>query len=242
MLLHIIRGTMMFRTTLSAGAGTETRHDMNTRISLALGLAGAFAVAGCVDPAGPTDNQRARQGAVTGAVAGAVIGAARPGSNDVRQAATGAVVGGIIGGAIGSVLDAQARDLRNDLSGNIGVIRQGDQLIVRMPQDLLFATDSASLRPDLRSDLRVVANSLVRYNTTIVDVVGHTDNTGTAAYNQSLSERRASSVAGELQAGGVPGSRIRAYGRGESQPVASNLTPEGRQQNRRVELIIRETR
>lgn len=206
---------------------------------LSLSLAGALVLTACV----PTeDTRRTRQGAVTGAVIGGVLGASREGSDDLEQAAAGAVIGGILGGAVGSVLDAQARELRGDLSGNIGVIRQGNQLIVRMPQDLLFATDSASLSPTLRGDLRILANSLLEYPSTVVDVVGHTDNTGTAAYNQDLSERRASAVAGELRAGGVPSGRIRAYGLGEDQPVASNLTPEGRQQNRRVDIVIRETR
>lgn len=215
---------------------------MHTKTPLVAGLAGIALLAGCVEPAPGDDYARTRQGAITGAVIGGVLGASRDGSNDLEQAAAGAVVGGVLGGVVGSVLDAQARQLRNDLSGSVGVIRDGDRLIVRMPQDLLFATDSAALRPDLRSDLRVVANSLMRYPSTVVDVVGHTDNTGTAAYNQELSERRAMSVAAELRAGGVPSGRIRAYGMGEDQPVASNLTPDGRQQNRRVEIIIRETR
>ncbi|OZA09930.1 MAG: hypothetical protein B7Y02_11505 [Rhodobacterales bacterium 17-64-5] len=110
-----------------------------------------------------------------------------------------------------------------------------------MAQDLLFATDSASLRPDLTSDLRVVANSLLRYPNSRIEVIGHTDNTGSAAYNQDLSQRRAVTVSGVLRDAGVPGGRLSAYGRGEDVPVASNLTPDGRAQNRRVEIIIRPT-
>jgi outer membrane protein OmpA-like peptidoglycan-associated protein len=111
-----------------------------------------------------------------------------------------------------------------------------------MPQDLLFAVDSAAVRPDLRADLSAVASSLLRYPNSRIEVIGHTDNTGAAAYNQDLSQRRAVSVAGVLREGGVPGARIAAFGRGEDQPIASNLTPEGRAQNRRVEIIIRPTR
>ena len=107
-----------------------------------------------------------------------------------------------------------------------------------MPQDILFATDSASLRPDLTSDLMTVASSLNEYPRTTVQVIGHTDNTGDAAYNQQLSARRASSVANILIQNGVSAGRIQSFGRGEDQPRASNLTPEGRQQNRRVDIVI----
>ena len=91
----------------------------------------------------------------------------------------------------------------------------------------------------LTADLRTVAASLLKYPNSRIEVIGHTDNTGTVAYNQDLSQRRAVSVAGVLRESGVPGGRLSAYGRGEDQPVASNLTPEGRAQNRRVEIIIR---
>lgn len=217
---------------------------MRFKTPLFFGLAATLAATACTDPAyGPGgEYQRTRQGAMIGAAAGAILGASREGSNDLEQAAAGAVVGGIVGGVIGNVLDAQARDLRGDLSGNVGVIRDGDRLIVRMPQDLLFEVDSTYVRPDLQRDLRVVAQSLLDYPDTTVEVVGHTDNTGSAAYNQDLSERRARSVAGILINEGVPSRRIAAYGRGEDQPIASNYTPEGRQQNRRVEIIIRANR
>ncbi len=214
---------------------------MYIKSSLIVGFAAVLAATGCVENGNPDDYDRTRQGAAIGAVAGAVIGASREGGNDVEQGLKGAVVGGIAGGLIGSLVDAQERQLRNELPG-VGVIRDGDRLIVRMSQDLLFATDSASLRGDQRDELRVVANSLRRYPDTRVDVVGHTDNTASAAYNQDLSERRAATVAGELRAGGVPSSRIRAYGRGETQPLVSNASASGRAQNRRVDIIITPTR
>ena len=120
------------------------------------------------------------------------------------------------------------------LGGEVG----GDRLIVTMPQDILFAVDSATVNSSLRGDLLTVANSLREYPRSRVQVVGHTDNTGSAAYNQGLSERRANSVADVLTSGGVSYDRIQAFGRGEDQPVASNLTTEGRAQNRRVEIVI----
>ena len=114
----------------------------------------------------------------------------------------------------------------------------GDRLIVTMPQDILFATDSADLRPDLRADLRTVAQSLNDYPQSRVQVLGHTDNTGSAQYNLDLSQRRAGSVAGQLIAYGVDAGRIRTTGLGEDQPIATNLTAEGRAKNRRVEIVI----
>jgi len=109
---------------------------------------------------------------------------------------------------------------------------------VTMPQDILFDVSSSAIQPALRTDLATVATSLQNYPDTTVQVIGHTDSTGSAAYNQSLSERRANSVANVLLDNGVPSSRVRPIGRGEDQPVASNLTPEGRAQNRRVDIVI----
>lgn len=143
---------------------------------------------------------------------------------------------------VGADLDRQAAELRGSLSSNISVTNTGEYLIVNMPQDLLFATDSASVRPDLRSDLSAVSSSLLKYPNSRIEVIGHTDNTGSAAYNQDLSQRRAVAVASVLRDNGVPGARVAAYGRGEDQPIASNLTPDGRAQNRRVEIIIRPSR
>ncbi len=206
-----------------------------------LGLAGVALLAGCVqDPYRYEDpNARTKGGAATGAVIGGLIGAKSGGDDRLAKAVIGAAAGAAIGGAIGHSLDQQAADLRAQMSPNSTVVNNGNTLVVTMPQDILFATDSATLRPDLQGDIRAVAANLVRYPNSRVEVIGHTDNTGEAAYNQDLSDRRARSVAGVLMSGGVPGARISAYGRGEDQPIASNLTPEGRQQNRRVEIVIR---
>jgi outer membrane protein OmpA-like peptidoglycan-associated protein len=110
-----------------------------------------------------------------------------------------------------------------------------------MPQDLLFETNSATLRPELRRDLQSIAASISRYPDTRIEVIGHTDNTGSAAFNQDLSQRRAV-VGGQRPARQRRAVRLATFGRGEEQPIASNLTPEGRAQNRRVEIIIRPTR
>ncbi len=217
---------------------------MSMKIPVALATAGALILAGCADP-GASGESRARQGAIAGAILGGFTGlATRPGGTDPLLAgAAGAVIGAAVGGAVGTALDRQAADLRRDVGNpDIGIVNTGSELVVTMPQDILFATDSAAVRPDLQADLRAVARNLLAYPDTRVEVVGHTDNTGSALYNQDLSQRRASAVAAVLIGAGVPASRVVAVGRGEDMPVATNLTPEGRARNRRVELIIRPTR
>ena len=187
-------------------------------------------------------NSRAQDGAMAGAALGGIIGATTNNSNPGTGAVVGAAVGAIAGGVIGTSLDQQAAELRGSLGNGISVTRVGDYLVVNMPQDVLFAVDSATLRPDLTRDLQTVAASLLKYPNTSVEVIGHTDNTGAAAYNMDLSQRRAVSVASVLASNGVPSSRISSLGRGEDQPIASNLTEQGRAQNRRVEIIVRPNR
>lgn len=212
---------------------------------LIMGAVGFLALTACTDPAYQAGGERQRtgQGVAIGAAIGGLLGATRESGNDrVRNAAVGAAIGAAVGGAIGYSLDQQAAELRNDFgNGEIDVINTGNELIVRMPEAILFATDSAQLNSQLRSDLFVLADSLNKYPQSIVTVTGHTDNTGTAAYNQDLSERRAWSVASVLQSGGVAGSRINVVGAGESQPIATNQTVAGRAQNRRVDITITPT-
>lgn len=202
-------------------------------------ILGACAAPGTYNPNDP--NQNMRQGALIGAAAGAAAGLATGETAKERRnrALAGAAIGAAGGAAIGANLDRQAAELQASLDSRVAVVNTGNELIVRMPQDILFAVDSATVQPGLQADLRTLAASLQRYPNTTVEVVGHTDNTGTAAYNQGLSERRALAVTSILQASGVPSSRLRAIGAGESQPIASNLTAEGRAQNRRVEITIR---
>ena len=204
---------------------------MMMKTPLILAATGTLFLTACVDPnAYPNDpNARQRNGAVIGGLVGAVTGAAVSGDGDELK---GAIIGGALGAGTGALvgadLDRQAAELRGSLSSNISVTNTGDYLIVNMPQDLLFATDSATVR-----------SGLLKYPNSRIEVIGHTDNTGSAAYNQDLSQRRAVAVASVLRESGVPGGRVAAYGRGEDQPIASNLTPDGRAKNRRVEIIIR---
>ncbi len=220
---------------------------MNLKSPLIIGLTAGLFLTGCVSGKGSSagdPNANAREGALAGAVVGGVAGAIAAKGNKDRfgMALGGAALGAAAGGIAGTLMDQQEADLRGSLGGNVTVTNMGDYLIVNMPQDLLFATDSAALRPDLQADLQAVARNLQKYQNNTVEVIGHTDNSGTAAYNQDLSQRRASTVASSLIGYGVPASRVRASGRGEEQPIASNLTPEGMALNRRVEIIIRPNR
>ncbi|SHF54965.1 Outer membrane protein OmpA [Litoreibacter ascidiaceicola] len=198
--------------------------------------AAAMILAGCD---ASTPNQRTKNGALIGAAIGGALGANSTSDNKLERGIIGAAVGGAVGGAIGNSLDKQAEELRGDLGNNVGVVNTGSELRVTLPQDLLFSTDSTNLRPDLQADLRAVANNLNDYPNSEVIVVGHTDSTGDANYNQNLSERRAQAVSYVLRDAGVSSSRLRTIGKGESQPVASNDSSSGRAQNRRVEIIIR---
>lgn len=195
----------------------------------------------CTDPGQLGDpnnpNRNRDQGVLIGAAAGAALGQIIGG--DTEATVGGAVAGAVAGGLIGNNLDRQEADLRASLGNNqVQITNTGDSLIVTLPQDILFATDSFAVRPDLQRDLRAVASNLQAYPDSTIQIIGHTDNTGDAGYNQTLSERRANAVADVLLDAGVPFSRIRTFGRGETQPVASNLSPEGRALNRRVEIII----
>lgn len=214
---------------------------MQFKTPLALVTVSALALASCADPA-TTGDSRSKQGAITGALVGGLFGLTRDGDNKVLKGAVGAAIGAAAGGAIGDYLDRQAGDLRQSINNDdIQIVNTGSELIVVMPQDILFATDSAVVGSGLQSDIIALAGNLRRYPDSTVDVIGHTDNVGAASYNQQLSTRRATAVATILTANGVQPGRVRAYGRGEEEPIASNLTPEGRHQNRRVEIIIRPT-
>jgi outer membrane protein OmpA-like peptidoglycan-associated protein len=219
-----------------------------TNFLLAL-TATSFALAGCMQnttlqdsyaDGSPNPNAKRNQGVVAGALMGGILGAATAGGDEkLEKTLAAAAVGGIVGGVVGSRLDQQAAELRRDLdTQGVRIVNTGNELIVTLPQDVLFAVDSATLRPDLRDDLMVLAGSLNRYPDTRVEVIGHTDNTGEASYNQRLSEERADSVAYVLIAGGVARQRVISYGRGEDDPIASNLNEAGRAQNRRVEFVI----
>ncbi|MEZ5867466.1 MAG: OmpA family protein [Defluviimonas denitrificans] len=216
---------------------------MRIKALLIAGSVSAIALTACtpVDQYSANPNQRTKEGALTGAAIGAGLGilTGKGGKDKLDRAVVGGAIGAAAGGLIGHNLDRQAAELQAELNDSrIRVVNEGNQLRVVMPNGILFATDSAAVQGSIQNDLYTVADNLNRYPNTRVEVVGHTDNTGSAAYNQDLSERRAAAVAAILRSAGVSGGRIASYGRGESAPVASNLTADGQAQNRRVEILI----
>jgi outer membrane protein OmpA-like peptidoglycan-associated protein len=187
------------------------------------------------------EHQKAKQGAVIGGVAGAIAGAIIGNNRGHHSAKRGAVAGTLAGTAagaiVGAMMDRQERELRQ-IQG-VNVTRTApDELNVTVRNEVLFDFNSSALRPASRSSLREMANVFQRYPNTTIEVAGHTDSIGSAAYNQRLSERRANSVSNYLENLGVNGSRIDAIGYGKSQPRATNSTAAGRQLNRRVEIHI----
>lgn len=208
-----------------------------SKMSLTVAVSGVLALTACetvTDPNNP--NRNTQSGALIGAGLGAVIGAASGG--DRGDIAAGALVGAGLGAGAGFLLDRQEAELRQQLGSNATITNTGDQLIVTLPQDILFATDSATLTGGLRSDITTLAASINNYPDTTINVIGHADSTGDAAYNQDLSARRAQAVSSAMISSGVNPGRIRSIGRGEDSPIATNLTPEGRALNRRVEITI----
>lgn len=212
------------------------------KLPTTLALVTVTFVGACTSPArfDTADQNNAQSGAILGGLLGAMVGIADAGPGDKGQGAIrGAIVGATAGAVVGTQLDRQAEALQASM-GNSGVMitNTGESLIVTLPQDILFATDSTALRADLQADLGALARNLQDYPNSTVQVIGHTDNVGSATYNEDLSLRRANGVANVLISRGVSTARITTIGLGENQPVATNLTAEGRAQNRRVEIVI----
>jgi outer membrane protein OmpA-like peptidoglycan-associated protein len=182
---------------------------------------------------------KAQTGAIVGAGGGAVIGAVI--GKAAGNTAAGAIIGGVVGGAagaiIGNYMDQQAAELERDLEG-ARIERVGEGIKITFAGGLLFDVDRADLRPAAQENLVKLTQILQKYDDTNILVEGHTDATGTEEYNMDLSLRRSSSVATFLAAQGVLSGRLSAVGYGEIQPIATNETADGRQQNRRVEVAI----
>jgi outer membrane protein OmpA-like peptidoglycan-associated protein len=182
---------------------------------------------------------KAAIGGIGGALGGYLLGDLVGGRRDRTEKILGAGIGALAGAGVGYYMDEQERKLRQQTAGTgINVIRDGDNLVLDMPSEITFGVDSANIDPGFRNTLDQLASTLTQYEKTYVDVLGHTDSTGSDAYNQALSERRASAVADYLSTRGVQSARLAARGYGESQPKASNLDAAGRSANRRVEIRL----
>jgi outer membrane protein OmpA-like peptidoglycan-associated protein len=206
---------------------------------IAVVVAGALLGACTTDPyTGQQKLSNTAGGAMLGAAAGAGLGLLA-GGNDRRNALIGAGIGALAGGAVGSYMDSQEAELRAQLRGTgVSVTRDGNRIILNMPSNITFATDQDAIMPGFYPTLNSVAIVLRKFNRTLVDVDGYTDSTGSDSYNMGLSQRRAQSVAGYLEGQGIDGRRFAVQGFGKSNPVATNATPEGRAQNRRVEIFL----
>ncbi|WP_207774463.1 OmpA family protein [Abyssibacter profundi] len=209
------------------------------RAVMGLGVATTVLVSGC---AADDPNRRAKTGAAIGALVGAVAGHQVDGD---KGRYVGAAVGALAGAAVGNYQDKQAAELERELAaeqarGELNITKlSGNALKVGIASDATFDFDSAAIKSSAQATYAKIASVLKDYDKTIIHVVGHTDSTGTDAYNQKLSERRASAVASALTANGLNSARLLTEGRGESEPIADNSTKEGQRRNRRVDIVIK---
>ena len=207
------------------------------RIQITALALGSLLLVGCASTGNP-DTAKTRSGAAIGAGIGAVIGLLSKGDK-FDNAAIGAAIGGLGGAAIGNYQDQQERKLRAQLANSgVEVQRVGNNITLDMPGGVTFATNSADINANFYSVLDQVAATLGEFNQTVIEVAGHTDSTGSRAYNMTLSERRAGSVVSYLSGRGIARERMIAVGAGPDHPVDTNETAEGRAQNRRVEITI----
>jgi outer membrane protein OmpA-like peptidoglycan-associated protein len=213
------------------------RHPLRAAIAALLVPACVGSLAACATNTGTVLDDKRTQGAILGTLAGAAAGAAIDDHKRGRGALIGAAVGGLAGVGIGHYLEKQQQEI--DQIPDANVQPQGEGLLVAFPGDVLFDTGSSALSPGAYGRLDQLADSLNRYPDTDVIVKGHTDGSGDEGYNQTLSEQRADAVRRYLIGRGVASARITSVGFGESMPLATNATPEGRQQNRRVEIELR---
>jgi len=189
--------------------------------------------------AGCSTTNKTQKGAAIGAGTGGIIGAfiGKSAGNTALGALIGGAVGGTAGAFIGHNMDNQAAELQQTVTGAT-VVRQGEGIIVKFDSGILFDVDKADVKPAAQTNLQNLAVSLQKNPLTIIIIIGHTDNSGTPEYNADLSLRRAGSVKDYLAANGVDATRLSTMGKGQTEPVTDNGTPEGRSQNRRVEIVI----
>ena len=205
-------------------------------------VSGALAVSGCTtNPyTGEQEASKTGIGAGLGTLVGAGIGALASSKHDRGKGALiGAAAGAAVGGGVGYYMDAQEAKLRQKMQGTgVSVTRNGNNIVLNMPNNVTFDSSSSTLKPAGANTLTGVAMVLKEYEKTAVNVVGYTDSTGSQQLNMTLSQQRADSVASSLITQGVAAARIRTSGMGPANTIASNSTAEGKAQNRRVEITL----
>ncbi len=222
------------------GTGVLQRGIEGCLRSVALATAVALAIVGCqtTNPyTGEKEINKTTKGAAIGAAAGALVGAVVSGER--KAVLIGAGIGALSGGAVGYYMDRQEAKLREQLRGTgVSVTRHEDTIILNMPGNVTFATNSSNVAADFYPVLDSVALVINEFDKTYVDVIGHTDSRGAVDYNQRLSEKRADSVSRYLGSREVVPERLMTRGVGEEAPIASNDTSAGRALNRRVEIQL----
>jgi len=178
------------------------------------------------------------KGAVIGAIVGGAAGAVLTKKNKAVGIILGAAIGGVAGGIIGAYMDKQARNIEDDLQEDATVTRVGEGIVVSFDTGLLFDFESHTLKSETKENLKKLSNSLKKYEKTEVNILGHTDSTGSNSFNQNLSEKRSASVKNYLSSLGISNNRLKTQGLGETDPVMDNDSKKGRQMNRRVEIVI----
>ena len=210
-------------------------------------IVSAFALSACQTATDPLTGQQQKSNTVGGALVGALVGAGaglliarnKSGKDKRKSALIGAGIGTLVGGGIGNYMDRQEEELRAQLlQSGVSVTRRGNEIILNLPGNVTFATDSERINQSFAGVLNSVAIVLNKYPKTLLDIDGHTDNVGDVHYNQQLSERRAISVGQYLQAQSIDTRRLLIIGFGETAPIATNATTQGRSINRRVEIRI----
>lgn len=211
-----------------------------TRLIVA-GLALALALGGCAQPGGGSAGgmSNTSKGAIAGGVVGALAGGLTQGHDKAKRALIGAGIGALAGAAVGSYMDQQEQQLKGQLAGSgVDVVRQGDSIVLNMPEAISFDTGRAALKPGGEAQIGKIAAVIKQYDKTIVDVAGHADSSGNPQSNMALSQRRAAAVASALVRDGIPQSRMVINGYGDTRPVADNASEAGRAANRRVEITL----
>lgn len=242
-LLNRMRSSLIFNDDLKRDDQKQRRTLMPRldRLTVAFVLLSMF-TAGCAED---DPYRKTKMGAAIGGAIGAGAGAAIDKNNRARGAAIGAAVGVLAGGGVGLYMDKQKKAIEEKLAKEL---KNHDVELKKLPDNTIevdlrgeatFGTNSSDVKPSFGDALAKLGGVIAEYDSTAVHVIGHTDNQGSTAYNQQLSQARAAAVAAKLMSAGVNEQRVRTEGRGENQPKASNATPEGRSQNRRVEIYLK---